>query len=165
MYNYRTDGRCIHHLRYFSRSVSGTISDLVLHYNMTGSPAKTVWIKRSLVMVVAPPKLHSLSFYHYALHYKLAGFNCNVPVPHIAKRVCLLHARSIFILPTSQNRHSSLQEGENTRQKVGPGHVCQPLIRKRPVERNLNSTHAGIRSNLYLSATELEANQCFWMGE
>jgi hypothetical protein len=42
--------------------------------NMTGSPAKTVWIKCSLVVVVAPPKLHSLSFYHYALHYKSAGF-------------------------------------------------------------------------------------------
>ena len=27
--------------------------------------------------------------------------------------------------------------------------------------RNLNSTHTRIRSNLYLAATELEANQCF----
>jgi hypothetical protein len=41
---------------------------------MTGSPAKTVWIKCSLAMVVAPSELHSLSFYHYALHYKSAGF-------------------------------------------------------------------------------------------
>lgn len=41
---------------------------------MTGSPAKTVWIKCSLVMVVVPSKLHSLSLYHYALHYKSAGF-------------------------------------------------------------------------------------------
>ena len=29
---YRADGRCIHHLRYFLRSVSGTISDLALLY-------------------------------------------------------------------------------------------------------------------------------------
>jgi hypothetical protein len=41
---------------------------------MTGLPAKTVWIKCSLAMVVAPSELHSLSLYHYALHYKSAGF-------------------------------------------------------------------------------------------
>ena len=77
--------------------------------------------------------------------------NLALSLPVAKHCICLLHTRSIFILSTSQNRHSSLQESPITSTKmpfgsdvifdrmsiigtiisitaVGPRHVCQPHV-------------------------------------